>query len=62
MKLYDVFLFIFVGLGAVILASVGFCLADWAFAAATVLVTIFWAWMLYRKIHRSDPAAAEEQR
>lgn len=54
MKLYDVFLFIFVGLGAVILASVGFCLADWAFAAATVLVTVFWAWMLYRKVHRGD--------
>lgn len=59
MKLYDVFLFIFVGLGAVILASVGFCLADWAFAAATVLITVFWAWMLYRKIHRDD--SPEEQ-
>ena len=59
MKLYDVFLFIFVGLGAVILASVGFCLADWAFAAATVLVTVFWAWMLYRKVRRGD--SLEEQ-
>lgn len=54
MKLYDVFLFICVGLGAVMLASVGFCLADWGYAAATVLVTIFWAWVLYRKIHQHD--------
>lgn len=55
MKLYDVFLFIFVGLGAVMLASVGFCAADWGYATATVLVTIFWAWVLYRKVHRNDP-------
>ena len=42
------------GLGAVMLASIGFCLADWGYAAATVLVTIFWAWVLYRKIHQHD--------
>jgi len=58
-KPFDVVLYITVGLGAVMLASVGFCAADWVWAAATVLVVIFWSWLLYRKIHQYDDVEEE---
>lgn len=59
MRPFDVILYITVGLGAVVLASVGFCAADWGYAAATVLVVVFWAWLLYRKIHPYDDLEEE---
>lgn len=59
MKPFDIVLYIVVGLGAVVLASVGLCAADWVWAAATVLVVISWSWLLYRKIHQYDDPEEE---
>ena len=59
MKHFDVVLYNNVGLVAVMLASVGFCATDLVWAAGTVLVVIFWSWLLYRKIHQYDDVEEE---
>lgn len=56
MRLTDILLYGFVALGAAVLAICGFCAADWGYAIATMLVCVFWAWILYRKTRRPEDA------
>lgn len=54
MRWSDKFFYLFVAVGAFLLALFGFCIADWAFAAVTILLTMLWAWLLYCRIRNSD--------
>lgn len=54
MKLADKMLYALAILAAVALATVGFCLFDWVWAAATVAVIALWAWLLWRKCRKGS--------
>lgn len=60
MKLSDKMLYALFILGAVALAAFGLCALDWLWACATVLVVLFWAWMLRRRCSdRRDGASSD---
>lgn len=55
MRLCDKMLYALFILGAVCLGALGLCAFDWLWACATVLVVLFWAWMLRtRCVRRND--------
>lgn len=53
-KLSDKLLYALFILGAVCLAAFGLCALDWLWACATVLVVLFWAWVLHARCTRRD--------
>lgn len=48
MKLFDKMLYALFALAAVALGSLSLCAFDWLWACATILVVLFWAWLLHR--------------
>lgn len=62
MKLSDKMLYALFVLGAVSLAAFGLCSLDWLWACATVVVVLFWAWMLHRRCTRQGGIGSDDKR
>ena len=53
MSALDVILFTTVSVATVALAVLNFCRADWLWAVATLLLELFWVWMIHRKAQKT---------